>query len=276
MKPFHAAAIQLCAGPDRDANLGRAEALVREAARRGAHLVALPEVFSWRGPRSQEPDRAEPIPGPTSRWMRGLARGLGIHLLGGSLLERPPHGRRAYNTSLLVAPSGRVLARYRKIHLFDVDIPGAVSVCESATRRPGRAPVAVSTPLGVLGLSICYDVRFPELYRRLVAAGAEVLLVPSAFTAPTGRAHWETLVRSRAIENQCYVIAPDQTGMGPNGECHGHSMIVDPWGRVLDVVESGDGVALARLEPEELARVRRVLPSLTHVRLGRRASRPAA
>ncbi len=266
-RPFTAAAVQLCASADRDSNLERARALVHAAAAAGAELVALPEVFAWRGPKDQEIAHAEPITGPTVRWMRALARELRIHLVGGSFLERAGRDARAFNTSLVIGPSGRVLAAYRKIHLFDVDLPGQAPIRESATRKPGRSVVVARTPLATLGLSVCYDLRFPELYRRLVVAGAEVLLVPSAFTETTGRDHWETLLRSRAIENQCFVIAPDQVGRGPTGSCWGHSTIVDPWGRILAVAPDGDGFASAALDPAELERVRRVLPALRHARL---------
>ena len=270
-RSFLAAAVQLCAGTDRAANLARAEDLTRQAVRGGAELVVLPEVFAWRGPRDEEPRQGEPSGGPTVTWLRGLARELGIHLVGGSFLERVGRGARFYNTSLVIGPSGRILSSYRKIHLFDVDLPGAVTVKESDTRRPGRAPVVAHTALADLGLSVCYDLRFPELYRKLTMAGATVLLVPSAFTAFTGRAHWETLLRARAIENQCFVVAANQTGVGPTGACWGHSMIVDPWGTILDALGDEPGVALARIEPDELARVRRSLPALDHVRLVKRS-----
>jgi predicted amidohydrolase len=198
-----------------------------------------------------------------------LARTLGIHLCAGSLLERVPGEPRAYNTSCLFDPGGRLLARYRKIHLFDVDLPGRVTVRESATRAPGDEVVAVPTELGTLGLSVCYDLRFPELYRRLARAGAEVLLVPSAFTFPTGAAHWEVLCRARAVENQCYLIAPDQTGTSPHGfPDFGDSLIADPWGRVLARAGDGEGVVTAEIDRAYLARVRRELPCLTHARLG--------
>jgi predicted amidohydrolase len=190
---YLAAAVQMSSGADRAANLARAEVLVREAAGRGASLVVLPEVFAWRGPRGEEAAVAEPIPGPTTAMLAALARSLRIHLCAGSLLERAADETRAYNTSCLFDPQGTLLARYRKVHLFDVELPGRVSVRESATRAPGADVVAVATELGTLGLSVCYDLRFPELYRRLVRAGAEVLLVPSAFTFPTGAAHWEVL-----------------------------------------------------------------------------------
>jgi deaminated glutathione amidase len=268
MEQYLAAAVQMSSGAERAKNVSRATALVREAAERGARLVVLPEVFAWRGPGADEAAVVEPIPGATTDALAALARTLGIWLCAGSLLERGPEGAHAYNTSCLFDPHGTLVARYRKIHLFDVDLPGRVTVRESATRAPGEEPVAVATELGTLGLSVCYDLRFPELYRRLARAGAEVLLVPSAFTFPTGAAHWEVLCRARAIENQCYLIAPDQTGTSPHGFADwGDSLIVDPWGRVVARAGDGEGLAIAEIDRGYLARVRRELPCLTHARL---------
>lgn len=266
---YVAAAVQMASGPDRDANLARATALVREAARRDARLVVLPEVFAWRGPREAEPSAAEPVPGPTVEALGALARELGIYLCAGSLLEARPAADRSYNTSCVFDPAGRLVARYRKLHLFDIDLPGRVSVKESDTRAPGDEVVTVPTPLGTLGLSICYDLRFPELYRRLGAEGAEVLLAPSAFTFPTGAAHWEVLCRARAVENQCYLIAPDQAGVSPHGfRDYGDSLIVDPWGCVLARAGEGESVVTAEIDLGYLARVRRELPCRQHARLG--------
>jgi len=269
MDRYVAAAVQMSSGADRAANLARATELVRDAAARGARLVALPEVFLWRGPRAEEAGVAESIPGPTTEALSVLARTFGIYLCAGSLLEAVPGETRAYNTSCLFDPRGTLVARYRKVHLFDVDLPGRVSVRESATRAPGAEVVTVPTELGMLGLSVCYDLRFPELYRALVRAGAEVLLVPSAFTFPTGAAHWEVLCRARAVENQCYLIAPDQTGTSPHGFADfGDSLICDPWGRVLARAGDGEAVVTAEIDRVYLARIRRELPALRHARLG--------
>ena len=268
MDRFLAAVVQMASGPDRAANLGRAAALVREAARREARLVVLPEVFAWRGPRADEAPHAEPVPGPSVDAMAAVARETGVHLLMGSILERAPEERRSFNTSCLLSPSGELLARYRKIHLFDVDIPGRVTVRESDARAPGADVVAIPTDLGTVGLSICYDLRFPELYRRQSRAGAELLLVPSAFTFTTGSAHWEVLCRARAIENQCYLLAANQTGTSPHGFAdYGNSLIVDPWGVVVARASDGEGIAMAEIDRGYLARVRRELPCLGHVRL---------
>ena len=181
MRSYLAAAVQMTASSSKEENLAKAESFVRLAAERGASVVVLPEVFAWRGPRAEEPAQIESIPGPTSERLRELAHRHGIYLLAGSFLEKSGE-QRAYNTSLLLSPAGEILAHYRKIHLFDVDIPGQVRVKESDTKKPGQEVVASSTPLGVFGLSVCYDLRFPELYRQLAQRGAEVMFVPSAFT----------------------------------------------------------------------------------------------
>lgn len=278
MESITAAAVQIRAGSDREKNLARATRLVEQAAAAGATFVALPEVFAWRGPQAEEPSQAEVADGPTARRMSDLAERLGITLLAGSILKSRTTGApgtgsssddRCFNTSLLFGPDGAALATYRKIHLFDIDIPGRVSIRESDTRAAGEAPVVADAGFARIGMSVCYDLRFPELYRRLTEGGAEILAVPASFTRPTGEAHWEPLLRARAIENQCFVIAPNQFGTGAAGfRDHGHSMIIDPWGRVL-AEASGDGeeVCLARLDAEVLEETRRNLPCLTHRRL---------
>jgi len=268
MERFLAAVAQMASGSDRGANVRCASGLVREAAARGARLVVLPEVFAWRGPDPTDPAAAESIPGPTSDTMAALARELRVFLCMGSILEAAEGEARRYNTSCIIAPSGVIVARYRKIHLFDVALPGRVAVEESATRLAGETPVVVPTALANLGCSICYDLRFPELYRALARDGAEVLLVPSAFTFPTGAAHWEVLCRARAIENQCHLLAANQVGPSPHGHHdYGNSMIVDPWGTVLARAGDDEGIAVAELDGAVLARVRRELPALAHRRL---------
>jgi len=264
------AAVQMRTGADVEANLARARALAEDAVQRGAELVVLPEVFAWRGPRADEDVAATPIPGRVSDFLARLATELQVVVVGGSFLERAEKGGKSYNTCLVVAPDGTIVGRYRKIHLFDVDLPGEVSVQESATRASGRDVVTVATTLGTIGLSICYDLRFPELYRRLAASGATILTVRSAFTFYTGAAHWEPLLRARAIENQCYVIAPNQAGKSPHGfPDYGHSMIVDQWGTVIARAADGEQVILAELDPERLARVRRAMPCQLHAVLAR-------
>jgi predicted amidohydrolase len=263
----------MSAGPDKEVNLASAGDLVAAAAGGGARLVALPEVFAWRGPQEREPRVAEPLAGRIGTFASGLARRLGIWLVAGSILETDEEAAaagRCYNTTALFSPQGTLAASYRKIHLFDVDIEGRIQVRESKTRLAGNSPCCVDTELGRIGIAICYDLRFPELFRGLAAAGAEIVVMPSAFTAPTGRAHWHTLVRARAIENQCYVIAPNQFGASAMGfENYGHSLIVDPWGDVMaDAGPGGPRVVSAELSDALLSRVRSELPALSHRRLG--------
>ena len=270
---YLAAAIQMTTGADKPANLAKAERLIRLAAVRGARVVGLPEVFNWRGPRADEPAAAESLEGETLTLMAQLARELEINLLAGSITEHAQGEVKRYNTSVLFGPDGKQLAVYRKIHLFDVDLPGRVTIKESDAKLSGHETVTAATELGTVGLSICYDLRFPELYRRLAFAGARILAIPSAFTFPTGEAHWEVLMRARAIENQCYVIAPAQFGPNVHGfSDYGNSMIVDPWGRVLARAPDQEGVIIAPLDMEYLEKVRRELPALTHARVGREPS----
>jgi predicted amidohydrolase len=260
-----AAAVQLDVSADKSANLAVVARLARGAAERGARLIVLPEMFFWRGAPSDEHAAAEPIPGSTTDALAALAAELRVYLVGGSLLEAAPGTGRAYNTCPVFDPRGALIATYRKVHLFDVDISGHVSIRESATRLPGAEAVVVPTELGVLGLSVCYDLRFPELYRALGAAGAEIVCVPSAFTFPTGAHHWEILLRARAIEDQVYVVAPNQIGRGASGVANfGHSLIVDPWGTPIARASNQATVALAELDLDYLATVRRELPCLEH------------
>jgi predicted amidohydrolase len=265
---FLAAAVQMLASSDKAANLDEARRWVRAAASKGARVIALPEVFIWRGKKGDERKCAEPVPGPTSQELANLARELGIYLLGGSILEEIPSSEKAYNTSLLFGPQGNLLASYRKIHLFDVDLTQGVSVRESDTRASGNAIVVAETELCPMGLTICYDLRFPELYRGLATQGAQLIFVPSAFTAYTGQAHWEPLLRARAIENQVYVIAPGQFGKTTKSfETFGHSMIVDPWGKILGELPDGPGIVTAEIDLDYLAKVRAELPALNHRKL---------
>lgn len=265
---YLAAAIQMATVSDKAANLERAERLIRLAAARGANLVALPETFNWRGKRAEEPSAAEALEGPSLGMISRLARELGVHIVAGSITEHAPGQSKRYNTSALIGPDGARLAVYRKIHLFDVDLPGRVTVRESDAKLPGAEVVSARTALGAIGLTVCYDLRFPELYRRLTFAGAEIVTVPSAFTFPTGEAHWDVLLRARAIENQAYVIAPAQFGPNVHGFAdYGNSAIVDPWGRVIARAADQEGVVVAPIDLDYLARVRRELPALSHARL---------
>ena len=257
----------MLATSDKEVNLREAEAWIRRAHAEGVQLVVLPEVFNWRGHGRDTAANAEPVPGPSTERMSDLAAELKLYLLAGSILEVAGSDGRAYNTSVLIGPGTGIVAKYRKIHLFDVDIEGEDPIRESEYRRPGEAVVVADTPLCPMGLSVCYDLRFPELYRRLAAAGAKVIFVPSVFTVPTGRAHWETLLRARAIENQVYIIAPDQTGQHPASmDAYGHSMIVDPWGKVIAQADTEPGLVLADIDLDYLEDVRCRLPALTHRR----------
>lgn len=264
------AAVQLNSTPEVERNLERARVLITEAAGRGAQLVALPEHFAYLGPDDREPPSAQPLEGPLVTEFRDLARRLEIFLLLGSFPEVATPGARPHNTSVLLGPQGQVLAAYRKMHLFDIQLPGGPSYQESHFIQPGTE-LAVARLPGTpftAGLAICYDLRFPELFRALVAQGADLILLPAAFTLTTGRDHWEVLVRARAIENLAYVVAPAQVGQhAPGRRSYGRSLIVDPWGLILAQAPDGEGVIYARLDHERLQRLRQELPCLSHRRL---------
>ena len=261
------AVCQMHSGEDVEANLVEAERLLNEAAGGGADLAALPEVFPFVGPQSRAAELAEPLDGDIVKRLASVARERSMWVLGGSVYESDEG--RVYNTSPLFNRSGEIVARYRKIHLFDVELPNE-SFRESDLFSAGDQIVTGETEFGRVGLTICYDLRFPELYRGLMAVGAEVLFVPAHFRELTGEAHWDVLLRARAIEDQCFVVAPAQ--WGPFGEglrSFGHSLVVDPWGRVLvDAGGEGSGVWIADLDLSELRKVRERLPALQHRRLG--------
>ncbi len=263
-----AAVVQMTSTTDVERNLAAAEALVAQAAARGAVFVGLPENFAFLRSEGQPAPDPQDLDGPWVRTMAELARRLRVTLLLGSLPERVPGDARVRNTSVLLGPDGVTIAVYRKVHLFDIDLPGMEHLKESKAVVPGDELVTAETAIGTVGLSICYDVRFPELYRQLAGRGARVLCVPSAFTERTGRAHWEVLLRARAIENLAYVLAPAQVGHHGGGRAsHGQAMIVDPWGAVVAQVPDGEGIAVAELDFERLERLRRELPALAHARL---------
>jgi predicted amidohydrolase len=265
LSSYLAAAVQMTSTEDRARNLATAIRLLNEAADLGAKLAGLPENFAFMGPEEERIAGAEPIEGPTITRIQELARKRAIHVLAGSIAEKVSDPGKTANTSVLIGDDGSVMAAYRKIHLFDVSIPDGARYAESETVVAGSTPVVVPTPLGRIGLSICYDLRFPELYRAL---GAEVICVPSAFTLFTGNDHWEVLVRARAIENLAYVLAPAQVGRhSPTRQTYGSAMVVDPWGLVLARCADGEGVCIAPVEGDRLARIRRELPALEHRRL---------
>lgn len=263
--------VQMATGPNVGANLLEAERLIRQVAEEGAQIVVLPENFAFMGKedRDQLALRERDGQGPLQEFLARQAKQFGVWLVGGTipLAADPPDKVRA--ACLVFDERGERVARYDKIHLFDVSLPGSNErYCESAVLEPGDTPVVIDTPFGRLGIAVCYDLRFPELFRRLVEEGAEILAVPSAFTAITGKAHWEILVRARAIENLAYVAAAAQGGFHVRGrETYGHSLIVDPWGTILAQVQRGAGVACATIEREFLESVRRSFPALSHRRL---------
>ncbi len=264
-----AAAIQMNSRDNKDKNIQSAERVIDLAANKGAKLAVLPEMFNFLGPGERRPEEAEEIPGPTIRLMTQKAAQHRIYIIAGSILEKSEVPDKVYNTSVLINPEGEVVARYRKMHLFDVVVEGQPPYEESASILPGDELVTARTEYAMIGLTICYDMRFPELYRALSSRGAQIISISAAFTLHTGMSHWEVLLRARAIENQCYVIAAAQVGHHPpNRECYGNSMIVDPWGVVLARAPHGDGVVCAEIDLEYLEKVRKNFPSLEHRRQG--------
>ena len=261
------AVCQLNSRDDRDANLAAARKLLQQAAEAGARLAVLPEYVDYLGPATTLP-APEPVDGEFGQFFAHAARSLGIWVLAGSFHEAGPDRERTYNTSLLFDPTGELAAAYRKIHLYDVEIPGRVSYQESAHVAPGTETVTADLDGLSLGMSVCYDLRFPELYRRLSDAGAQLIAVPAAFMLHTGRDHWEVLLRARAIENQCYVVAAAQIGdHEPRRTCYGRSMVIDPWGTVLAQAPDTVGVTIADLDLDRLTTIRAELPSLANRRL---------
>ncbi|MGF1479539.1 MAG: carbon-nitrogen hydrolase family protein [Cyanophyceae cyanobacterium] len=268
MKSYLAAAVQMTSTPDLEKNLNEAEELVELAVRRGAELVGLPENFPFLGKEEDKLAQAAVISEKTEKFLKTIAQRFQITLLGGGFPGIVPEdAHRVYNTAVLLDPSGTELARYQKVHLFDVNVPDGNTYRESRTVQSGSVlpPIYASKHLGIIGISICYDVRFPELYRHLSDKGADVLCIPAAFTAFTGKDHWQVLLQARAIENTCYVIAPAQTGNHYERRyTYGHAMIIDPWGVILADAGDRPGVAIAEISPLRLEQVRRQMPSLQH------------
>jgi len=259
-----AAAIQLNSNSDKDRNLAIAGSSARDAAADGADLIVLPEKFNVLGSPDDLRAGAEPVPGPTTEWAGELCRELGVWLVAGSIVERVEGEEKLRNTSPLIGPDGAIHAVYRKIHMFDVEVEGMV-YRESDAEAPGDEVVVAGVDGTELGMAVCYDLRFPELFRIMAVRGARVVSLPAAFTVPTGRAHWEILVRARAIENQVFVIAAGQIGRHPpDHESYGHSMIVDPWGVVLAQAPDEVGFVTADLDLAAQAAIREKLPSLAN------------
>lgn len=258
-----AAVCQMRSGEDVSRNLSVAQDLVRSAARAGATFVTLPECMVFLKSEGEKAPESQPLDGAWAESFSSLARELNVSLLMGSFPETSDEPGRPYNTTVLFGPDGQRLATYRKMHLFDIDLPGMEHLKESRATKPGTELVVADAGFAKVGLSICYDLRFPEMYRALSAQGAELLLVPSAFTERTGRDHREALLRARAIENLSYVMAPAQWGRhGGSRASYGHALIVDPWGSVVAQVPDGEGFAIATLDFDRLQRLRAELPAL--------------
>ena len=262
--------IQLCSRGNVTQNLRTVESLVAEATEQGAEVIFLPEAFAYIGSDAGQIPIAETFdsPGPILSTCVNLARSHGVHLIAGGFPEKAAAGK-IFNTCFHVTPAGEIQARYRKIHLFDVDLADGTKLQESRITEPGSQVVTTDLPFGRLGLSVCYDLRFPHLYQALADAGAIALVVPAAFTAYTGDAHWHVLLRARAIECQAYVIAPAQVGdhAHPGRHSFGHALVVNPWGGIVaECTANDEGVAVVNIDPAEVARIRSQLPSLNHRR----------
>jgi predicted amidohydrolase len=266
MRKYLLGIIQLDTQNDKDKNLERICSFIDEAAAKGAKIVALPEVMNLIGDNVGSGGGAETIPGYSTEILAAKAREHGIYVHCGSLREEIPGDERAYNTTAMLDPEGRVIATYRKLHTFDITLPDGTIANESARIRPGKEIVAVDTELGKLGFSICYDIRFPELYRLLAIQGARLIFAPANFTMPTGKDHWETILRTRAIENGCYIVAPAQIGKKPKFTAFGNSMVVDPWGTVIARSKEEPGVTIAEIDLDFQDKIRGQLPSLKNRR----------
>lgn len=269
MKEYKLAAVQMNSQPDSDHNFEEAYGFIKEAAKQGGLFISLPENFAYLGDLEARLEQSAKIATQAEKFLMETAEEFGIYLLGGSYPVLAASGK-VYNRSTLIGPKGNTLAKYDKIHLFDVDLEDGESYRESDYVQPGEnGPVVyASDDLGTIGLSVCYDLRFPELYRALSEKGAEILTVPSAFTKTTGKDHWHPLLKARAIENTSYVLASAQTGThGKKRKTYGHSLIIDPWGRILADGGEATGVIYAEFSPDILKEVRRSIPSLEHRRL---------
>ena len=262
---INCAIVQMNSGSDREKNLRRAGELVHRATLDGAEIIALPENFAFMREKENEGVAGESLDGPIISWARKAAAEEGVYLLAGSFPERSTTPGKVYNTSVLLDPEGGIIATYRKIHLFDVTMPGGESHHESRRVIPGQETTVAETSLARMGMTICYDLRFGGLYRRLTDLGALIIFSPAAFTERTGEAHWEVLIRARAIENQVFMVAPAQQGRHPGGRrTYGHSMIVDPWGTVLARIPEREGFALAPLDLDYQAEIRKAMPCREH------------
>ena len=262
------AAIQMASSPTISVNLQEAEKLIAEAVTAGAKLVALPENFALMGNHETDKLKAKEVDGsgPIQDFLATVAKKYGVWVVGGTIPMATDDSNKVRAACLIYNDQGERVGRYDKVHLFDVNVPGTQEVYrESDSIEPGTEPQVFDTPFGRLGVAVCYDLRFPEFFRKMSVQGVDILVVPSAFTAETGAAHWEVLLRARAVENLCYVIAPNQGGLHINGrKTFGHSMIIDPWGIVLDCYKTGSGYVMAEIDPERLEKVRGAFPVLNH------------
>ena len=263
MRKYMVAVVQMDTQNDKEANWAQIADYIDEAAEKGAKLVAFPEVVNIL---SEETEFAEMSPGPTTELFMQKAKEHGIWVHGGSISEVNPEGERTYNTTVLINPQGEIAARYSKLHNFDMTLPDGSSVRESDKKEPGKEITTVQTELGHLAFAICYDMRFPELFRLMTLQGAEVIFLPANFTMPTGKDHWEPILRARAIENGCYIIAPNQTGVKEKFTAYGNSMVVDPWGAVIARASDKPGVILAEIDLDYLDAVRKRNPSVQNRR----------
>lgn len=262
------AAVQMNSTDRVSDNLSRAENLICQAAERGAKLVALPENFAYLRSESEKIEYKQSLDGELVAWMKALATRLQIFLLAGSFPEAIPESEKIYNTCLLINPQGQIIAHYRKIHLFDATLSDGTVLMESRYVEAGQDLVLATVDERKVGVTICYDLRFPELYRKLAKAGADAIFIPSAFTLQTGRDHWEPLIRARAIENQVYIIAPAQFGQHtPRRASYGRAMIVDPWGTVIAKASDRESIIIAELDFEYLTKIRNLMPCQQHIKL---------
>lgn len=266
IRKYMIAMVQMDSQNDKGENLRQACAWIDEAAARGAKVVCFPEVMNLIGKNVGEGGGREQIPGYTTEILCKKAAEHGIYIHGGSITEELEGERRSANTSVFISPEGTILASYSKLHMFDITLADGTPFNESARVRPGQEIVTVETELGIFGMSICYDVRFPELYRLMALRGAQVIFVPSSFTMPTGKDHWEPLLRARAIENGCYIVAPGQIGTKPAYTAYGNSLVADPWGTVIARAKDMPGVIYAEIDLDYLDKIREQIPSLDNRR----------
>jgi predicted amidohydrolase len=266
MNDLKIAVIQMTSSQDKEKNLKQAEKLITNAVKKGAKFIALPEVFNFRGNLNEAPKHAEKIPGYSSLYIARLAKKHKVWILIGSMLEKG--SSKPFNTSVLINPNGKIIAKYKKIHLFDIKLKGK-EILESKRNQAGELPKIVSVNGIKCGMSICYDLRFPELYRYYSKKGVKIIFIPSSFTKPTGEAHWHTLVKARAIENLAYVVAPNQAGVGSAGvRTYGHSLVVDPWGNIMaEGPPDKEGVIFADIDLNHQNKIRQNLPALEHRKL---------